>query len=150
MEVKRITDVGVLVHARLDFLAQDSHLATDFQDSLVIHLEKYFKEHVSKDDFLALAVMEKEEMVSIGFILIQSVPPGSFVPSGRVGTLLNILTYPRYQRKGYGTILLTALIEEARRLQLGFIDLHATEQGKKLYKNRGFTTIPYEAMRLKL
>lgn len=146
MEVQRITDVELLVKSRLDFMERLS--PGHGEEAVIENLRTYFREHLTKDDFVALAVKEGGEIVSTGVMLIRESPPSSTIPHGKSGLLLNILTYPEHQGKGYGKALINAFIEEGRLRDLSVLDLHATEQGFILYEKMGFKTTPYQPMRL--
>jgi GNAT superfamily N-acetyltransferase len=65
------------------------------------------------------------------------------------GYLLGVWTAPGWRRRGLARALLAAAIEEARRLGLARIRLHATEEGRPLYAALGFAGKP-SAMELRL
>ncbi|NLZ49350.1 MAG: GNAT family N-acetyltransferase [Clostridiales bacterium] len=50
-----------------------------------------------------------------------------------------IFTYKGFRRKGFASRVLQYIIEEARSLNLSFIELSATIAGLPLYKQLGFT-----------
>jgi len=150
MEINYITDIDLLIKSRLDYFANDAHMPKENEEIVITSLRSYFEKHLHKDDFIALSVVENDEIVAVGFMVINEMPANGFAPTGRTGTLLNILTYAPYRGKGYGKALIAAIIEEARKRELAFLDLYATEQGEKLYKKFGFASLAYEAMRLKL
>ena len=74
------------------------------------------------------------------------------VPSclnGKTGLLLNVYTLKAYRHKGLAYSLLTKLIEDAKRLGVGKIQLDYTDDGYPLYKKIGFKKLDRE-MGLKL
>jgi GNAT superfamily N-acetyltransferase len=58
--------------------------------------------------------------------------------SGKSGLLINVHTEESYRRRGLSSTLLTMLIEEARRLGVGRIQLTYTDAGYPLYVKLGF------------
>lgn len=150
MTIEKITNIDLLVQLRLDYFANDSHVTDGNPDLIIESMRRYFMEHIEKDDFVALAIKEGNEIISVGFLVIQQMPANGNAPNGLSGMLLNILTYRQHRRKGYGKALIKALIEEGRKRGLSILDLYATEQGAKLYEKMGFITSPYKPMRLKL
>lgn len=150
MKTVRITDIETLVKARFDYFSNDPLVPAGDHTLIEDSMRRYFSEHAGTDDFVAIAVMEGGDIAAIGFMTVGVMPASGSVPNGRLGTLLNILTYPEFRGKGYGKVLIQALIDEARALGLSVIDLHATEQGAGLYARMGFEPLPYKAMRLRL
>ena len=88
--------------------------------------------------------------MAAAFMVINERPAGGAFITGITGTLLNVITYPAYRKKGYATLLIEALIQRARDLNVTAIDLNATQMGEKVYQNLGFLPIKDVAMRLKL
>jgi ribosomal protein S18 acetylase RimI-like enzyme len=58
--------------------------------------------------------------------------------SGRLGYILNLYTVPEARRKGICTRLLNELIKEAKSLGLKYLHLHASEEGRNIYRKAGF------------
>jgi GNAT superfamily N-acetyltransferase len=57
---------------------------------------------------------------------------------GPEGYFAHLYIRPEWRRRGAGTALMEATLAEARRLRLGRIRLHATEDGRALYERLGF------------
>ena len=149
MEIVKITDIEVLIRLRFDYFLQDGHMPEGDNRLLEESLRSYFERRLGHD-FVALGVRERDEIVSVGYLVIHEMPANAYAPTGLTGTLLNVLTYPPYRGKGYGKALIQAIHVEARERGLAFIDLFATEMGIPLYEKTGFLPIEYQAMRLKL
>jgi GNAT superfamily N-acetyltransferase len=64
--------------------------------------------------------------------------PSPASPTGEEGYVVNVYTAPRWRRQGVGSALMEAMVEEARRLKLGRLRLHTSEEGRKLYSRFGF------------
>lgn len=77
-------------------------------------------------------------------------PANSAFSTGIKGTLLNVLTYHKYRRKGIATKVINKVIEEAKAVGVSHINLYATSDGKYLYEKMGFKESSYTAMGLRL
>ena len=64
--------------------------------------------------------------------------PSPASPTGEEGYVVNVYTLPDWRRRGVGSALMEALLEESRRLHLCRLRLHATWEGRKLYERFGF------------
>jgi len=87
-------------------------------------------------------------LVSVAYLAIAEKPANTTFITGKTGTLLNVLTYPEYRRKGIATKVINFLIGEAKNAGVSSIDLSATNDGKPLYEKMRFTTSTYVAMRM--
>jgi len=101
-------------------------------------LNKYFDEHIIKDDFIGIIGEYNENIVSTAYLIINDFPANPNVINGRAGTLLNVYTFPEYRKKGIAKKLIEKIIEEAKIKRINRIDLKATEDGYNLYKGLGF------------
>ncbi|NLM62500.1 MAG: GNAT family N-acetyltransferase [Clostridiales bacterium] len=52
--------------------------------------------------------------------------------------MYNVYTNPEYRRRGIATQVMTALLQEAEKLNVAVIDLLSTDDGKSLYEKLGF------------
>lgn len=115
------------------------------------------------EDIPALEALEQEcfSMPWTGEQLIAQLPDGShrFLVAEREGTLLgyvgmmfvldegyisNVATAPEARRQGVGRALITALLEEADKLELSFVTLEvrrSNEPAKALYAQQGFLPV---------
>lgn len=145
-----IQDIDDLIKFRIDFLTDEyGPLPSANEEEIREQLKYYFIKHIRLGDFIAFFAKENGEIVSGAFLAIQERPANPFFISGITGTLLNVLTYPEYRRKGIATEVLLALIQDAQNHDVMSIDLFATEDGKQLYEKLGFQLPDYTAMRLK-
>lgn len=65
--------------------------------------------------------------------------PGARNPSGLSGYVYGVSTDPRYRRRGYSRIAMTALLDWYQEQKVTRIELHASEFGEGLYRELGFT-----------
>lgn len=145
-------DVDILIKLRLEYLKDDfGGLNQEDESAIRRQLASYLPEHIGHD-FLSVMAQEDNQVVSIAFLVVSEKPANPVFITGRTGTILNVFTYPAFRKQGYATKVLNTLIEDAKRMQLSFIELSASPAGKPLYEKLGFT-VPqskYTAMRLNL
>lgn len=144
-------DIEQLIQLRLDFIEIEFG-GQSFEDHAVLieRLNEYFKRSLSDGTFIAAFAESDGKIVSTAFLVINSIPPAPPFAEGKTGTILNVLTYPEYRRKGIATELLKSLIEEARRKGISSLRLSATSDGEKLYESLGFKKSDHPAMVLPL
>ena len=153
LHIRRATldDIELLVATRLDYLATDGHaMYGERKNEFSAQLRSYFAIHFEHGDFAAVFAEDTEKVASVGYLIISERPPAPSFPNGRIGTVLNVLTYPEYRRRGFATLILQRLIAVARDMQVSSVDLLATADGKELYSKLGFDTSGYCPMRLRL
>ena len=131
-------DIDRLINARFDYFKADNQKLTSEQHSVIeSNLRQYFKKHINTD-FFAAFIEENGAIISLAFLAISEEPANLSFPTGKTGTIFNVLTYPEYRRKGFATMVMHALIEEGKRQNLSYIELSATESGKPVYEKLGF------------
>ncbi len=64
--------------------------------------------------------------------------PSPASPRGEEGYVVNVYTCPAWRRRGIGSALMEAMLAESRRLELGRLRLHTSEDGRALYSRFGF------------
>jgi GNAT superfamily N-acetyltransferase len=95
-----------------------------------------------------LAVTRVGEAVASGGAVIDQHPPGPGNLSGRIGYVMNVVTDPRYRRRGIARRVMQMILEWLAAQGITRVDLHATEMGRRLYEWMGF--VDNHGMRLKL
>ena len=102
--------------------------------------------------FIAYLAETGNNIIATAFLVISEKPANPAFITGKIGTVLNVFTYPEYRKKGIATELLKRLIEEAKAQNVSYIELSATESGKPLYEKLGFQTKQsrYTEMKLQL
>lgn len=145
-------DLDTLIRLRLDFLYEEKgSLTPEEEEKILFQLNSYFPRELDQRCIAYLA--EREHItVAAAFLVVGERPAGPAFVTGKTATLLNVFTYPPYRRQGIAAMVLQAILEEAARLNISFIDLAATATGKPLYEKLGFTErkSKYTDMRLQL
>jgi len=109
----------------------------------------YFSQAIPAGGFHGwLAVTAAGEAVGSGGVVIDRHPPGPNNLSGRVGYIMNLVTAPPYRRQGIARRVMGAMIQWLVDHGIQVIALHASEVGRPLYEELGFT--PSNEMRLRI
>ena len=138
LRMATVDDTQNLIKARFDYFAAEKWEVSPEQYELIrSSLERYIPKHLNIDFFAAL-VEENNKIVSLAFLVILEKPANLSFPTGKNGLILNVLTYPEYRKRGFATTAMNALIEEAKRQNLSYIELSSSESGKTLYQKLGF------------
>lgn len=144
-------DIELLIRLRMDYLAEEyPDLSAESGQEILARLRPYFERNLADGTLLAAIAEEEGRAVSVAFLCIHERPPNPSFPTGRTGTLLNVLTDPGFRRRGMAFAVLTRLMEEARGIGVSSIDLSATPQGRPLYEKLGFQLSPYASMKIRL
>jgi GNAT superfamily N-acetyltransferase len=145
-------DIDTLIKLRLDYLTADRGALTVGEEAAVrAQLAKYFSEHINRD-FVAILAEIDHKVVSVAFLAIAEKPANPAFITGKTGTLLNVLTYPEFRRRGIASRVIGEIVEEAKKLNVSSIELSSTPDGKPLYEKLGFIepTSKYTTMKLRL
>lgn len=146
-----LNDIEDLVQLRIDFLKTDKGGLSASDEKTVREQSKiYFAKHIHLGDFVALIAKTNGKIAAAAFLIVQERPANPAFMTGLTGTLLNVITYPEYRKKGIASQIVQAMIKEAEKMGVSSLDLFSTEEGKTLYEKIGFSAPAYTSMRLKL
>lgn len=133
-----MNDIDKLIKVRFDYFSDEKFEIPDGKRQLIeSQLPAYFAKHLDVDFFAAFIEIDGN-IAAAAFLVISEKPANLSFPTGRIGTFLNVLTYPQYRKMGFATKLLNLLIDEGKRQNLSYIELSASEMGRKLYNKLGF------------
>jgi ribosomal protein S18 acetylase RimI-like enzyme len=134
-----ISDLETLIKVRFDYFdAEQWEVSPEQRITIEGNLRQYYENNLNAN-FTAAFVECDGEIASVAFLAVSEMPANIVAfPTGKKGTILNVLTYPEHRRKGYATSAVQLLIEEAKKKNLSFIELSASESGKPLYQKLGF------------
>lgn len=109
----------------------------------------YFAEAIPAEEFYGwLAVTPAGVVVGSGGVVFDQHPPGPTNPSGRIGYIMNLVTIPRYRRRGIARRIMQAMIKWLTGQGIQNMALHATVAGRPLYEELGF--VDSNEMRVRL
>ena len=108
----------------------------------------YFTSSISDNSLISWLAVDGERIVATSGICFYQLPPTPRNPSGRNAYITNIYTLPEYRNQGIGSRLLQLVIDEGKILKYKIIRLHASADGKSIYRKAGFNdTDGYMALR---
>lgn len=137
-ETADVTDIESLVKLRIEYLMEEyGEISQKKLDVIEDNLPDYFQKHLNVDLF-AFVCRDNEDIVSCCFLYVSEKPPNPAFISGKIGTVLNVYTQPKYRKNGIAGKLLKMLIAESEKRKLDFVELKATDSGYHLYRSIGF------------
>ncbi len=134
-----VADIPDLVRLRRTMFESMGCEDAALLDAADASAEDYFAEAMPAGSFHGwVAVAPTGTVVSSGGVVIDQHPPGPSNLSGRIGYIMNLVTIPRYRRRGIARRIMHAMLKwlAAQGIQHGA--LHATEVGRSLYRELGF------------
>ncbi|PAD88479.1 GNAT family N-acetyltransferase [Niallia circulans] len=137
MEYRKATreDINLLMELR-KFQLVDEGITAD--KDIDYELEDFFQRKLAEGSLIQWLVMEENEIIATGAIVIYEFPPTYTNKSGKKAYVTNMYTKNAYRGKGIATTLLTKLVEEAKSLGIKKIWLGASKLGRPVYKKFGF------------
>lgn len=113
---------------------------------------EWFRKALSGDEAAAFVVeTDQGELVAAAFGEVRPHAPSSNNPSGVSGHLANVVAVPAYRRRGLARACVEQVLTWFREeTDASTVELAATEPGRPLYEDLGFTIRPYPTMRLNL
>ena len=76
--------------------------------------------------------------VGSGGVVVDQHPPGPNNLTGQVGYIMNVVTDPRYRRRGIARRIMDAMLQWLSSQGIQNFSLHASEMGRPLYEQLGF------------
>jgi ribosomal protein S18 acetylase RimI-like enzyme len=111
----------------------------------------YLAQAMPAEEFYGwLAVTPTGEAVGSGGVVFDQHPPGPTNVSGRTGYIMNLVTDPRYRRRGIARHMMQTMIEWLAKQGVQRVTLHATDVGRSLYEELGFVDSNEMSLRLEL
>lgn len=130
--------IASLTEIRMKYLSEDfGSLAEDKETEIRKSLPGYFEAHLGRNMFAYLAKKDGK-IIASAFLVVSEKPANPSFPRGRTGTVMNVYTEKEYRRQGIASALMKMLINDAKRLELDYLELKATAEGYPLYRSLGF------------
>jgi GNAT superfamily N-acetyltransferase len=144
-----ISDVPSLVRLRRLMFESMGYHDPDLLNAGDIAVTAFFKKTIPTKEYQGwVAENSVGDIVSNIGAVIDHHPPGPNNLTGKIVYLMNLCTLEEYRRHGVARKLLEVAVEWAKGMKVSKVSLHATEMGKDLYEQIGFTQT--NEMRLKL
>jgi len=134
-----INDLQTILDLRLIFAIEFSGKQSleSIEEFKRYNLE-YLERSIRSNSFIVYLARYDNEIAGMGGIVLREQPGGFKNPTGRVGYIMNMYTFPVFRRRGICTKILTMLLEEASRMGIIAFELHASEKGESVYRQNGF------------
>ncbi|MDE3107853.1 MAG: GNAT family N-acetyltransferase [Acidobacteriota bacterium] len=131
-----LSDLHELLRLRAVMFRDMGHdvTATEWLDEAKSALERGLR----SGTIIAAVVDHESSLVAGGLLQIFDRLATPHFPRGTFGYLGSIVVDEPHRRRGLGTQIVGALVEEARHLGLERVELHATKNGEGLYRSFGF------------
>ncbi len=145
------SEIPTFVKYRLEYIAElqgKNHEEGNLQ--LQRAMENYFESAIEKGQFLALVAELEGTPISFGGLIIKTIPGDFKQPVYLEGDILNMYTVPEARKQGISSIILERLIEEAKKLGISKLALHASKDGENMYRNFGFSEPKYPYLEMVL
>ncbi len=130
-------DMDLMMRSRLEMLkvVNDLDASYEFSEEIIENSRTYFEE----GDHTTVLALDGERVIGCATLsYIHMMPTFSHI-TGKRGHLMNVYTMKEWQRRGIAKKMVFMLIEDAKRRGATEISLDATEEGRPLYANLGFT-----------
>lgn len=132
-------DIDMLVKTRIEVLRAANGLKDETDMEFVEEQSReYYEESLQAGTHTAYLVFDEEKFAGAGGISFFRVMPTYHNPTGWKAYIMNMYTAPKYRRKGVAYHTLELLIEEAKKRNLCYLSLEATDMGRPLYERYGF------------
>lgn len=138
-------DIDILVKTRIEVLRAANCLSDEMNMEFVEEQSReYYEESLQAETHTAYLVFDGERFVGAGGISFFRVMPTWHNPTGWKAYIMNMYTKPDCRRKGIAYHTLELLIEEAKKRNVSYISLEATDMGRPLYERYGFVKMDDE------
>ncbi|MEE6449853.1 GNAT family N-acetyltransferase [Gottfriedia acidiceleris] len=129
-----------VISLRLKLLNELGELKSPEEEKLIeTSTREYLNTALSKDEFISFMAENNGVPVSISGMVLFKRPPYLENLQGIEGYILNMYTATEFRGKGLARRLLEKCIDECKKSGVKRIWLHASEDGRPLYKKMGFT-----------
>lgn len=104
------------------------------------NFRKWLQPRLADGRYFGWFVLDDEEVIAgVGMMVLDWPPHPAHPDQGERGYVLNMFVEPRYRRLGHGKRLMELCHAEAERWGLTYSVLHATQQGRPLYEQMGWS-----------
>lgn len=133
------TDIPALVDNRILFAVELSGEGNEEAIQLLRNqMTNYFSRATADNSCISFIAKCDGIVAGIGSVILREMPGNFKNPSGIWGYIMNMYTVPSFRRKGICKNILNLLAEEGCKYGITAFELHATNDGEKVYIQEGF------------
>jgi len=108
-------------------------------DAMVESFLRWVREKMSAGEYFGwFAIAENGAIAAGAGLWLMDWPPHMIGPGSRRGNILNVYTDPEYRRQGLARRLTATALEWCRANGVAAVILHASDEGRELYRSLGF------------
>ncbi|MBN1143305.1 MAG: GNAT family N-acetyltransferase, partial [Bacteroidales bacterium] len=135
----RKDEINLIINNRIAFLYElQGEPTPEKETALRKNLAAYFTKALNDNSFIGIIAEQGDRVIGSGGMVIQEIPGHFKIPTGKLGYILNIFTIAEFRALGIASAIVDMLVEEARRLNLDKVYLHASAAGIEIYRKKGF------------
>ncbi len=144
-----VADAPTIVAHRRAMFEDMGERATDKLDAMSAAFETWVTERLVRGEYRGWLVTDAQNQIVAGAGLwLLAWPATPKDQSAQRGYIFNIYTQPAFRRRGLARQLMQVILDWCRAQSIRVVGLHASDDGRALYKALGFE--PTNEMRLKL
>lgn len=136
IEIRKIESLPELMKWREEVIRNVFCVAPD--KSLLDTNRKYYETHVADGTHVAIVAAEGGEECGCGAVCFSDELPSPDNPTGRCAYIMNIYVRERFRNNGVAHLIVSRLIEAAKKRNCGKIYLETTDDGRPVYSSLGF------------
>lgn len=139
-----VGDVPLLIAYRMRYLTElQGEMDERYKLKLMEDLTRYFDRALTEGRFIAFYAELEGRVVSFGGMVIKEIPGDIYKTSYLEGDILNMYTVPEARRQGVSSVILEALLADAKKRGISKVALHTSKDGEKLYRKYHFNEPAY-------
>jgi GNAT superfamily N-acetyltransferase len=145
-----VQDIDSIIERRFDmFRSMNDNIDEAKMETLRQPTAAYLQRAIPSGEFCAWLAESEGQVIGSAAVILHAKLPGPRNPSGREGYILSVYVNPAWRRQGIATALMNTILEYLRQNNVGAAYLHASSEGRLVYEQLGFESVPH-AMRLYL
>jgi ribosomal protein S18 acetylase RimI-like enzyme len=110
-------------------------------DEMARHFDPWVRRMLANGKYAGWIISDGDRDIASAGLLVLDWAPHFLDPAGELrGYVLNVFVEREYRRRGLAQALMTECMDEARRLRIRIVALHASSKGQPVYEKLGFTT----------
>lgn len=133
-----VADIPAIVHHRRRMCEDMNYTDHEALSAMETSTALYLKTAIPDGSFHSWLACDNDKIVAGGAVIVSPWPAHAYEPQCRRVTIMNVYTEPGHRRKGIARQLVQTMITWCQQQGFARVTLHASDQGKHLYKSLGF------------
>lgn len=141
-------DAAVIIHHRRSMFSDMGFREEAALDAMQATSEPWIRAGLQDGSYRGWLAEIEGRVVAGGGLVVVGYPSAPSDPQPRRVWILNMYTEPEFRGRGLAKSIIEIMIDWCREQGLGWVSLHASDAGRRLYESLGFE--PTNEMRLAL